>query len=263
MTNREQAFVEGFVKRADEHGVSYIEAISLLKEAVMTRAPFPNASQQQTAPNVGLGNTNQGNLVMPQADNTPPIVPQAPEAPQSTYQHNPITQPAPTAPAAPQPEYQPQPLPSAMNPPGTQFQYETPNAEAVAARQRSAEQYPSIVEPEPSDSDASFLNNPAAAGNLQFEQVDRPPTRQMARPAAARTSPSLIAPAAMPARGSTSAPAGGVDVNTLRRLMGSYDPKSRLDRAKADAIRQVYTPGMRAQTIYDHPAYQAASMRRR
>jgi hypothetical protein len=257
MTNQEQAFVEGFVKRADERGVSYNEAISLLKEAVMTRAPFPMAPQQHTAPNVGLGNTNQGNLVTPQADHTP-AAPQAPEIPQSTYQHNPIASPAPEVPAASQPEYQPQPLPSAMTPPGTQFQYETPNAESIAARQRSADQYPSIVEPE--NSDTSFLNNPAAAGNLQFEQVDRPPTRQMARPAAIRPNP---VPAALPARGVSNAPAAGVDVNTLKRLMGSYDPKSRLDRSKADAIRQIYSPGMRAQSIYDHPAYRAASMRRR
>ena len=251
MTNQEQAFVEGFVKRADEHGVSYSEAISLLKHAVMTKAPLPMAPQQQSAPNVGLGNMNQGNLVAPRADYTPetPETPLTPPTPQ--------TPPTPPTPATPQLEYQPQPLPSAMNPPGTQFQYETPNAESVAARQRSADLYPPV--PGIEGSDTSFLNNPSAAGNLQFEQVDRPPTRQMTRPAAARPRP---IPAALPARAPSAAPAGGVDVNTLKRLMGSYDPKSRLDRSKADAIRQIYSPGMRAQSIYDHPAYQAASMRR-
>ena len=55
----------------------------------------------------------------------------------------------------------------------------------------------------------------------------------------------------------------GVDNNTLKKLMGSYNAGSRLDRAKADAIRQIYTPGMRAQDVYNNPAYQAAARRSR
>jgi hypothetical protein len=64
-----------------------------------------------------------------------------------------------------------------------------------------------------------------------------------------RPSPSAPAPAA---------PQGPSDAY-LAKVMGSYNPNSALDQRKAEAIRQIYQPGMTANQIYANPAYAAAS----
>ena len=51
----------------------------------------------------------------------------------------------------------------------------------------------------------------------------------------------------------------GLDASDFKRIMGSYDPNSKMDRAKANVIQQNYHPGNSYQSIYKNPAYQAAT----
>jgi hypothetical protein len=150
-----------------------------------------------------------------------------------------------------QPPVQPAPKPAAPAPASEQLIFENPSASK--APKRSIDSYYAPVQPNPAPGqqaaqprplpsavaptdnsmaqyspatlagDQQMLNAPISASNLQYQQ--------------------------------------GVDNNTLKRLMGSYNHGSRLDRAKAEAIRQMYSPGMRAKDVYNNPAYQAASRR--
>lgn len=273
MTNQEQSFIEGFIKRAEECGVEYSEAISLFKQAAMTMAPTVTPPPAPPAaptvapitPGLHLANTNTAQpapdsnqlLFEPSSvasapkrsiDSYPAVPPtqEAPQAnnqtfkpsqpyvstgysgiswPKATAQYPQQTQAQPPAPAQ-QPAYQPGTLASAV-PPSEQLMFE--NSSAMSAPKRSINSYPPLRQaPQPTVSpDAELLNAPPSVGGAPIYQ-------QSTGPSSAE----------------------------LRRIMGSYNPNSRLDKAKADAIAQMYRPGMKAQEIYNNPAYQAAMRRR-
>ena len=72
-----------------------------------------------------------------------------------------------------------------------------------------------------------------------------------ARPQAAPRAQPQRMPASHAARSSVSGPSNAY----LSKVMGSYDPNSRLDRQKADRVRQMYSPGMNANQIYRDSQY--------
>ncbi len=55
----------------------------------------------------------------------------------------------------------------------------------------------------------------------------------------------------------------GPDDAFLKKVMGSYNSSSALDKRKADAIRKIYKPGMSAKEIYADKGYIAASRRQK
>lgn len=258
MTNQEQAFVEGFIKRADERGLNYGEAISLFKQAAMNKAPS-----------------------MAVAPPPAPAVPN-PVAPITPGLHLSNTAPQ-AATAPPQPAPQARPLPSAV-PPSEQLIFETPGERT--APKRSIDYYAPVQStPAPV---AQPAPQPAAPGTQQYGGISWPKeTARFAQPQAKPLQSAVQAEdqqflnTPQPNRGESlyrqnadeqllNAPpsAGGTPVyqqrvnnQTLKRIMGSYNPNSRMDRAKADAIRQLYSPGMKSQEIYNNPAYQAAMRR--
>ena len=72
------------------------------------------------------------------------------------------------------------------------------------------------------------------------------------------TSPAPFAPASLSLGGTSPSPAAapaGPDDAFLKKTMGSYNPKSDLDRRKADAIRKIYTPGMSSNQVYADKNY--------
>jgi hypothetical protein len=93
---------------------------------------------------------------------------------------------------------------------------------------------------------------PAPASQPVQTAVPSPAVTPQAAPSPAVTPQAAPSPAAAPQQ-------QGPSNAYLAKVMGSYNPNSRLDQQKAQAIRAAYKPGMTANQIYSNPAYIAAS----
>lgn len=104
--------------------------------------------------------------------------------------------------------------------------------------------------------DGDFLNGGADAGVLQYNQA---PQAIPFRGAMMGAAPAV--PQAQPVTASVQPvmpenPAGPSN-DYLTKVMGSYNPKSKLDQQKANRIRQIYRPNMKPNEIYRDPQYSA------
>ena len=175
----QQAYINGFVKRAAQYGYSHNQALGILKQAVS----FPS----NLVPNT------PGSLAAPIA--TPLTGGQVPESLKPEFQSNPM------------------------------------------AGMMSGSNLYSSPEPAPALSPgevSSLLNSKGPAG-VNPEAFSAKPS-------------SPAAPAAQPSAGPSDA--------YLAKVMGSYDPKSRLDQAKASRIREMYSAGTTSpKDIYADKAY--------
>jgi len=293
MTTQEQAYIEGFVKRASEYGFNQNEAVELLKYA--QPAPF---SEVQYSPG---GRGNRGTYRVGGA-----IVPASEVQTTSTWY------------GAPRFTYTGQgggvadyhqgsrgsggaynvgknlvPNSSVRNINGTPIYSPLAGQQALTS--------PTQNKPAPAAPQSATMGgaaSPVAGGNMGgmsggigggFGQIAHNPAQAASVPVtpatpatsntallnakvpantfggdvqlglSGRTSPAPLGP---PAPAAASAAQGGPSNAYLAKIMGSYNPNSALDQRKANAIRQVYQPGMSANQIYANKGYQAASQRR-
>jgi hypothetical protein len=112
--NTQQAYIEGFVKRASQYGFSYNEAISLLKQAALT------GDQHKLDINHD-GKIGASDLkALRNRKKTPEIAKQADEyvATEPTFAQKAAIKPKPIAPAKPMPTRPVPPKPKVPNYPG-------------------------------------------------------------------------------------------------------------------------------------------------
>ena len=216
--NTQQAYIEGFVKRAAQYGYKRGEAISLFKQAAMAKAPVPEVPQTQPA-NISLGNIN-------------------PQQPINTGSNivNPTN--------------------FGMDDLASHFQNQ--------GRFNSMSKAVTGETPFPTSQQAgNYLGNTSKIN--QMEQGVKAITPPPAVPASPSDRQMVTAPPSAGGQSVYSNKASrGVytpSAADFKRIMGSYDPRSRMDREKADVIHQMYQPGMNLQDIYKHPAYINAGRR--
>ena len=288
MNKQEQAFFEGFVKRADEYGYRVGEALELLEKVAFGSPTYLAAQQTYNNTPSSLHYSSprgvSGHVLASASRNNSQINPPA----------TPVSSVAPINNSAPQSAV---PQNSSSNNNGLIFE----NPSNMSAPKRSIDSYPAVNGAPAASQDAPNNNQSFKPSqpylSTGYNGISWPKQTaqypQQAQPIQARPLPSAMSaprdldesgnpiaaghpqPAMQPsprtdaqalnaspqALGSAAYSQGPLDTARLRKIMGSYDPKSRLDRAKAEAIAKMYRPGMRPQEIYNDPGYQAASRR--
>lgn len=277
--NTQQAYITGFVKRANEYGFNRNEAVELF-EKVAFGSPSYQAAQQAYAAQPSpfqyskpmgvsghaLASATRGFSQTP-AGQFPAAAAPSPyqgSFAQKLISGNPFERGGATPTATPAPVAQsraqnflnrnnyspsqsaaPTPAPVAQAAPPTQPQAATsPAASSAIMRMAAPASQPAQTPANPSLMTASAPANPfSGSTHLGIGGASPQPASQPA------PTPS---PAAAPQQ-------QGPSNAYLAKMMGSYDPNSRMDRQKADAIRAAYKPGMTANQIYSNPAYLAAS----
>jgi hypothetical protein len=229
MTTQEQAYINGFVKRASEYGLNQNEAIELLKQAY---GPMGGSFGAYGGMGVQPGVSQNLNLNDPTLNRpgTAPTQSPAPAAPNAMPSRGAILSAQSPAPAAPSSSLMPSPRPSAG--PGLS----TGGNVSLGIGGVSA----APAAPNPALLNAVAPSN-TFGGNTQLGLNGK-----------SSPAPAAAAPAAQ----------AGPSNAYLAKVMGSYNPNSALDQRKANAIRQAYQPGMSANQIYANKGYQAASQRR-
>jgi hypothetical protein len=135
---------------------------------------------------------------------------------------------------------------------------------------QKAQARPAVPAPQPAVPPPTVpAPQPTAAGTasslgLQNASLLSPQPSAIASPTAlgGQTTPGINAPSmtltgAPGPQPSVPAQPAGPDDSFLKSTMGSYNPNSRLDKAKADYIRSVYKPGMKSTDLYRDKKYMA------
>ena len=134
-------------------------------------------------------------------------------------------------------------------------------AESIFKRAAMKMQQP-IVPPQPApvpninQQDNEFLNGGTGEEATQYMQTPPQPT-----PSRASAMPAPVVPPSQPVT-ATIQPTmpenpAGPNNDFLTKVMGSYNPKSRLDQQKANRIRQIYRPNMKPNEVYRDAQYSA------
>ena len=262
--NTQKAFVEGFVKRAAEHGFNEVEAHHILKLSTAADAPVAETSWLDKLQ--GMGNrastaltgagkgieqvvggvkslnsgwndlrnsfntaTGQGTAAPSSPVSAPPAAPSQAANPELAKLLNPSSSPAASSPAA--------------SSPAAGFRLGLGGDNKV-----------SLNDPADAPQAGGFRLGLGGDNKVSLTEDSAPLARPtpIASPAAAMLNSTQTAPAAAPTTQADTGPSNA----QLAKIMGSYDPRSRLDQAKAQKIRELYSQGVTSpNAIYADKGY--------
>jgi hypothetical protein len=258
MNTQEQAYLNGFIKKAASYGVDADTAFAILKMAndgpqlisgggslinSSTSKPTPEPTSLTGLKGSGTGMMAPGNGFERGFKNMMESFRPAPKpiSGGSSFASAPAQQSA--APAGPSSKPGTGGLIDTSGKltltPNSPISTTTPLIQGGASTFASNQgTLPQASTPKPSQSAAGM--NEGLASHMHLNELP-------AQPAAPAQQPQQ--PAAQPSAGPSDA--------FLRKIMGSYDPNSKVDRAQADRVRQLYAQGKTtAKDIYGSPEYQ-------
>jgi hypothetical protein len=263
--NTQKAYIEGFVKRAAEYGYEPDEAFYLLKLSTAADAPLPpppglldrlqnfgsRAASALTSAGQGMQNLTGGVKAFGEGYD------------KLKDSFNTVTGRAPAQAAAPAPKPMSPSVPAAQpasNPalslggggnvsltplPAPSAQSLKPATLSLGGDTKVSLNTPSFQQPMSAPS-AGFSGSSAPA----------PAPAQLSTPRAPMSSNNAPMPVSPSSPTSAARAATGPSDAQLAKIMGSYDPRSRLDQAKAQRIREMYSQGITSpREIYADKAY--------
>ena len=250
--NTQQAYINGFMKRASEYGYNENEAIYILKLSTAADAPQPGfLDKLQGLGTRAAGALNSAGQGIQNIVGGVKAFGEGYDKLRSSWDTATGKTPAAPAPAAP--------APAALAPaaqPAAKPSLSLGGSNNVSLTPLPA---PSTQALKPATLSLGGSND-VSLGTPQFQQpTSGPSTGLGVMQPSPTSSPTLQsaapAPAAVSAASSGGNNAGPSDAQ-LAKIMGSYDPKSRLDQAKAQRIREMYSQGITSpKEIYADKGY--------